>query len=132
MKPIDQLDFEECRNELAAITGWVRTKNSHGGDAWRRKTSPDDPHSTWGHPFRVCLDDIAAAMPEGWLLDEISQDRYLDGNKEIVWTAKAREYAFDDGNIVNYREVRAGPCDTEILARARLAVACWRAQSTKP
>ena len=73
------------------------------------------------HPRDVTLDAIAAAMPEGWIQHIVQSHR--------------PEWAFEWGAVA-FRNDDQRRCeshaDTEILARARLAVACWRASKETP
>lgn len=90
------------------------------------------------HPKDVTLDAVAACLPDGWrLYGGVSQ--YAEG--WMTEAAPASCWDVDDVREFDKSEVVALRCqrlrqrawgDTEILARARLAVACWRATVEVP
>lgn len=106
-KNLNEMTLDECREELGRL-----------------------PHlSVQGNPPRISntLDAIAGAMPDGWA---VSIENTRDFSKrEVVWVWEAhgtRRSAVGTRGCCG-ANVRDATADTEILARARLAVACWRA-----
>lgn len=69
------------------------------------------------------LDAIAGALPESWTLDYV-RERFVEGNK---WFASAYRALLKD----KLGERVCAEADTEILSRARLAVACRMAEQSK-
>lgn len=119
MKSHNDMTLDECRNELADRAGH-NDIGSPGTIAFVHRS--DVTRLIQAHPIPATLDAIAGAMPEGWWLTLCHEPR-TDGTS--VWITSASDTHEDGGVGFNGVESRS---DTEILARARLAVACWRAQ----
>jgi len=125
-KPVNDMTLDECRHAIAIFAGWHRTEDRHAwSDGIERTTvvwtrGVETIHGTDTEPpIPPTLDAIAGAMPEGWLfcVDNL-------GHPNGAW--RAHGWHHDD---------ERGPhdsiffeADTEIHARARLAVSCCRAQ----
>lgn len=118
------MTLDECRDWLAERKGWYKiTTVVHSVDlenhrnssieevqAWKRSICGDSDVQ-FEHPIPPTLDAIAACMPEGWSI-QINIDVYEMRPFECV----AWKDVGDDG-------IEAS-ADSELLARARLAVAC--------
>lgn len=116
MKKPDEMTLEECRGELAAVRGWkLRTPGEQYTGWWVNDDWKQSPVNGASHPVPATLDAIAGCMPEGWMLI-ISRGAVVGDD----WHAQA------DKDAPGY-ETCVGQADTEILARARLAVAAIRA-----
>lgn len=115
MKNHETMTLEELRGELAATRGWTRTRDGfwvHPNDDDKEAMSQRSgvlPRNN--HPVPPTLDSIAAAMPEGWTI-------------VVVQTPGEWQASSLNGCLCR--------ADTEILARARLAVACRRASKETP
>jgi SH3-like domain-containing protein len=110
------MTLDEIRDWMAERKGWVKVKDSHGGDAWRHKTLMHDASSNWSHPFPPTIDAAAAAMPENY---RVTATIYI-GFANSCATAEH-----------NGSTIRADG-DTEILARYRLAMLCILVEESKP
>lgn len=131
MKKVEEMTLEEIRDEIA-LRDWRRTRDSHGGPAWRHKDAPDDPHSTWGHPIPATLDTVAGLMPEGWWwevsmsnwwTDTSGKDNHLN---KIMYEAHATTAAKRYEDQTDFTLVATEPADTELLARFRLLLLILR------
>lgn len=113
------MTLDECRDWLAKDDGWAwvsrpvqhidmgNHRNSFTADV--RFWSRGDVKNIQSHPCPPTIDAIAACMPDGWDLEIVC----LSDDKK--WHTVGT-HAPDE-----WYEVSA---DSEILARARLAVAC--------
>lgn len=123
----NEMTLDQCRDWLAEDDGWrtetrsvahvdvCNHQNSFRADVqfWFRRK--DDP-GTRLHPFPPTIDAIAAAMPEGWKIEVESHVGKLG------WIASGWLIGMED---MMWESLHA---DTELLARARLAVACRMAE----
>lgn len=71
------------------------------------------------HPFPPTLDAAAEAMPSGWYMHELCDNRTEFGTPKYPWIARASKQ--QGGRMPD--EVRSTG-ETEIVTRFRLAVAC--------
>jgi hypothetical protein len=121
MKPVEQMTLDECRDELARAKGWEQIGHFWYGHG-RVVSAPDAAiravqiPSSPDHPIPATLDAIAQAMPEGFRL-EVGH----------AYGGQSGWYALGNRTSKNW----VGRADTELLARARLACACWRASKEK-
>lgn len=109
--PIDAMSLDECQDELARAQGW-RSDNIgwHRGDRGTLDCEYAQDHE---HPIPSTLDAIAACMPEGC-------------HTQIVIGAGVHVVGWRPDDASHASHIRKN-ADTEILARARLALACIRA-----
>ncbi len=118
MKSHETMTLDECREELAGYAGFYRITKDYFA-----KVPPADFRGNterYPNPVHATLDAIAAAMPEGWIVS-VNQWR-----RPLRWTTCGT-------TIVNeVLSTAASEANTEILARARLCVACWRASKETP
>lgn len=121
MKNHNDMTLNECREELAGFAGFHRITK----DYFARVPLADFRGNTerFPNPIPPTLDAIASAMPEGW--------RVFIGHYDQGWNVHARKGNDASATVDGTMEVGIDDnySDTEILARARLAVACHRAQA---
>lgn len=122
MSDPNTMTLDECRDWLAKDEGWALDESCF--EWWHENNPPQEDH-----PIPATLDAIADAFPEGWGV-EISYNNWWNDptggdnhTNECRWQAIAhqmtKDYCGPDGETVV-----GDPCESEILARARLAVAC--------
>ena len=109
-----EMTLDECRDFIARDEGWEFNTRVFG--CW--SSAEYGVKSQENHPVPETLDAAAAALPEGWSLVVTHDPEMFDGK----WVAAAK-YHSDRATTQ-----AVDNCDTEILARFRLAVACRQSQ----
>lgn len=139
MKNHNEMTLEECRDEIAEGMGLVkqRCENNTGLGcpiyyAWFHKDGrPYDTYFNRDGPVPFTLDAAAAAMPEGWQMQNIGWHVHGQAEPKVCAFATKGDWRETVVNGVEDKSRRAlGEAPTELLARMRLAVACLRANTT--
>lgn len=111
-KNLNEMTLDECCEELLVRLGW----------------EPDAMFDRNGDPT---LGNVAGALPEGWTV-EIKQESQSAFPGVTWWCVNAfhMKHGFAaPANIPGVGKLSLH-ADTEIIARARLAVACHRAEKS--
>jgi len=124
----DTMTLDQCRDELARM---MPEQYRLDGDEWFDRHGGNCGTS---HPIPPTLDAIVAAMPEGWRLEITVWN--VDGATHGAIAEACPEKVCGTGHHEDDWETHKAAtlrchADTELLARARLAVKCRRAADAK-
>lgn len=111
--------LDECRDWLTRRAGWAKITDGDSGRWFWHIPGVPTALDYYESPIPETLDAAAEAMPSGWYMHELCDNRTEFGTPKYPWIARASKQ--QGGRMPD--EVRSTG-ETEIVTRFRLAVAC--------